>query len=209
MNLTRRDFLKGGLGAILAGLFGKCLSADKGQDGYEQSACILPISNQYTCARCGKAFYDDTEPDVCWYCQDFLCGDCWEDYGHCGHPEADAQNELAKNPTYNDDSDFVYIVDFSDNGFVYSRSFFEPQETKPKHFHGTNAKMEFSNGENWVTIASDSERIAPYALITNYDNMVEHAMAVWASEVGRDPQTTAERQQAWLNYVLSKYESEC
>jgi hypothetical protein len=29
-----------------------------------------------------------------------LCGPCWEDVGHCGHPEADAVNEASKAMTY-------------------------------------------------------------------------------------------------------------
>lgn len=40
------------------------------------------------CGRCGKkARFRDAE--VCWYCTATLCYDCWDQYGHCGHPEAD------------------------------------------------------------------------------------------------------------------------
>ena len=32
----------------------------------------------------------------CWYCEAPLRADCWEDTGHCGHPEADALDEAAE-----------------------------------------------------------------------------------------------------------------
>ena len=31
-----------------------------------------------------------------------MCSDCFEDYGHCGHPEAERQNELARNVCQDD-----------------------------------------------------------------------------------------------------------
>jgi hypothetical protein len=45
-----------------------------------------------TCGRCQIAI-EQGEP--CWYCEQPLCVDCWEDEGHCGHPEADGINEVA------------------------------------------------------------------------------------------------------------------
>ena len=43
------------------------------------------------CGRCSKKLHRD-QTEVCWYCSGDLCGACWERYGHCGHPEADAIN---------------------------------------------------------------------------------------------------------------------
>jgi len=41
------------------------------------------------CRRCGRKVLAD-HAETCWYCRGDLCGECWESYGHCGHPEADA-----------------------------------------------------------------------------------------------------------------------
>jgi len=37
------------------------------------------------CNRC-KTIIDETE--ACWWCLGPLCPECWDEYGHCGHPEA-------------------------------------------------------------------------------------------------------------------------
>jgi hypothetical protein len=51
-------------------------------------------ATKFYCRRCRKeAGYD---PDVCWYCLEPLCEECWDKYGHCGHPEAEAINEKAR-----------------------------------------------------------------------------------------------------------------
>jgi hypothetical protein len=47
-----------------------------------------------TCARCNTTLGD--RPEVCWYCHAYLCGDCWEAVGHCGHPEADEANRRCR-----------------------------------------------------------------------------------------------------------------
>jgi len=47
------------------------------------------------CGRCKKET-DNGNEEACWYCIGPLCGDCWEEFGHCGHPEADEANEKAK-----------------------------------------------------------------------------------------------------------------
>ena len=47
------------------------------------------------CNRCGKPIKDGTE-EACWYCIEPLCVACWDEYGHCGHPETDAANERAR-----------------------------------------------------------------------------------------------------------------
>lgn len=36
------------------------------------------------------------DAEHCWFCGDDLCLGCWELRGHCGHPMADAINELAR-----------------------------------------------------------------------------------------------------------------
>lgn len=47
------------------------------------------------CGRCGiEVSVNDAE--VCWYCTGYLCGNCWETYGQCGHAEAVKFEEMAK-----------------------------------------------------------------------------------------------------------------
>ena len=47
------------------------------------------------CGRCGKEMKRD-HAEVCWYCNADLCAGCWEEHGHCGHPEAERINERAR-----------------------------------------------------------------------------------------------------------------
>lgn len=51
------------------------------------------------CGRCGKALIYDDDEEFCWYCHAPLCYDCWDHFGHCGHPEANAENERARKVT--------------------------------------------------------------------------------------------------------------
>lgn len=44
------------------------------------------------CGRC-RGVVPSEDAETCWYCTMALCAECWDRYGHCGHPEADAQNE--------------------------------------------------------------------------------------------------------------------
>ena len=39
------------------------------------------------------ALYD---AEICWYCGGPLCDECWEQYGHCGHAEADLFDESTR-----------------------------------------------------------------------------------------------------------------
>ena len=48
------------------------------------------------CGRCEKPLTDDLA-EFCWYCKNELCDDCWDKFGHCGHPEAEEENERARN----------------------------------------------------------------------------------------------------------------
>ena len=47
------------------------------------------------CGRC-KAKIIVKNAETCWYCTGWLCADCWDEYGHCGHLEAERVNELAR-----------------------------------------------------------------------------------------------------------------
>jgi hypothetical protein len=44
------------------------------------------------CKRC-HARESEFTAETCWYCDGQLCYQCWEDFGHCGHPEAEAINK--------------------------------------------------------------------------------------------------------------------
>jgi hypothetical protein len=46
------------------------------------------------CNRCNKSITDE-DREFCWYCHGDLCYDCWDAWGHCGHPEAEAENRRA------------------------------------------------------------------------------------------------------------------
>lgn len=37
------------------------------------------------------------DSENCWYCFPGLCYECWDNHGHCGHKEATAQDERARN----------------------------------------------------------------------------------------------------------------
>jgi len=47
-----------------------------------------------SCNRCGINIIDDSE-ETCWFCRAYLCFDCWEKVGHCGHIAAEKQNVMA------------------------------------------------------------------------------------------------------------------
>ena len=47
------------------------------------------------CGRCGNQIPGD-RAESCWFCQVGLCYDCWDEFGHCGHPEADEANRRAR-----------------------------------------------------------------------------------------------------------------
>ena len=53
------------------------------------------VSEIVKCGRCQKEI-DKEKSEICWYCTGWLCCKCWDKYGHCGHPEADAANERAR-----------------------------------------------------------------------------------------------------------------
>lgn len=48
-----------------------------------------------TCTRCKKGIEEDKE-EYCWFCSGHLCKECWEEFGHCGHPEAEKQNDTRR-----------------------------------------------------------------------------------------------------------------
>lgn len=47
------------------------------------------------CGRCEKDI-DETVAESCWLCDGDLCYECWEEFGHCGHRDADLMNRLAR-----------------------------------------------------------------------------------------------------------------
>ena len=49
------------------------------------------------CGRCPKELHGFEETEWCWWCEGPLCKDCWENFGHCGHPEADEANRDLQN----------------------------------------------------------------------------------------------------------------
>ena len=53
------------------------------------------VAPKIECARCACPVPAD-DAEFCWYCHARLCFVCWDAYGHCGHPEADAQNEQVR-----------------------------------------------------------------------------------------------------------------
>lgn len=49
------------------------------------------------CGRCQKEIEGShAKAEVCWYCHAYLCYPCWDEFGHCGHPEADETNRRAR-----------------------------------------------------------------------------------------------------------------
>lgn len=46
----------------------------------------------FKCNRCKKRFAD--EEQYCWFCKGILCFECWDEFGHCGHSDADRMNQL-------------------------------------------------------------------------------------------------------------------
>ena len=47
------------------------------------------------CGRCARGVRP-RDAELCWYSTGFLCADCWDAVGHCGHPEAEAANDAAR-----------------------------------------------------------------------------------------------------------------
>ena len=37
--------------------------------------------------------------ELCWYCLAYICGDCFEGVGHCGHSQADELNAMYRQGT--------------------------------------------------------------------------------------------------------------
>ena len=47
------------------------------------------------CNRCGMPI-EPGKDESCWWCIEALCYSCWDEFGHCGHTEADEWNERAR-----------------------------------------------------------------------------------------------------------------
>ena len=52
------------------------------------------------CNRCRKPIRDE-DAEYCVCCPERLCFDCWDDWGHCGHPHMFEQSRLARYYAYN------------------------------------------------------------------------------------------------------------
>lgn len=49
-----------------------------------------------TYCNCCKRKITIEEAEACWYCIADLCYECWDEFGHCGHIEAERMNEIAR-----------------------------------------------------------------------------------------------------------------
>lgn len=56
---------------------------------------MLQIPAKCKCGRCKKELLEK-DAETCWYCGAWLCYDCWDEYGHCGHKKADEFNKKAR-----------------------------------------------------------------------------------------------------------------
>jgi len=56
------------------------------------------MSDACQLVKCGRCQVElcPVGAETCWWCLGPLCVDCWDEHGHCGHPEADAANERAR-----------------------------------------------------------------------------------------------------------------
>jgi len=101
--MDRRGFLRL-LGVGAAGAVVKVIGA-------EAARIDEPLPELVQCGRCGAAITED-EAECCWYCTDWLCFECWDCYGECGHPEAEKYNRPALHilePRWDDKSGTLYI----------------------------------------------------------------------------------------------------
>ncbi len=58
---------------------------------------VADVTFEYShCGRCGVELCDPKKADVCFYCIAPMCHNCWDNHGHCGHPEAVKMNEEAR-----------------------------------------------------------------------------------------------------------------
>lgn len=44
--------------------------------------------NYVNCGKCGFVI-SESVGECCWFCTGWMCSECWDIYGHCGHKEAD------------------------------------------------------------------------------------------------------------------------
>jgi hypothetical protein len=52
------------------------------------------VRTRSLCGRCKQP--TGAHEQACWYCNEPICLQCWDEYGHCGHPGAVAANERAR-----------------------------------------------------------------------------------------------------------------
>lgn len=70
------------------------------------AALMLPWKQDFDA--CGSCGVDATNSELCWYCHGWLCSDCWERVGHCGHPEAHEANRVARGVPRFSERDMAY-----------------------------------------------------------------------------------------------------
>jgi hypothetical protein len=63
--------------------------------GWTEEAINAWMDRDILCGRCSISL-SEKESETCWWCTGELCYSCWDEYGHCGHEEADRSNELGK-----------------------------------------------------------------------------------------------------------------
>ena len=52
-------------------------------------------SDTVPCGRC-KTPVLKRVAEIYWFCSGYLCADCWDKYGHCGHAEAEKFDQQQK-----------------------------------------------------------------------------------------------------------------
>lgn len=60
--------------------------------------------------QCGRCRCKAPNPEYCWYCLSPMCGDCWEEHGHCGHAEADVIKHAMKGAPYDKRRELVLAL---------------------------------------------------------------------------------------------------
>ena len=58
----------------------------------------MTLGVKVRCNRCVGLIKSD-RCEICWFCYEPLCIACFEVFGHCGHPLAEAANQRARNGT--------------------------------------------------------------------------------------------------------------
>jgi hypothetical protein len=52
-----------------------------------------PPQTEEICGRCARGLPPTDQQESCVFCEEAICGDCWEAFGYCPHPGADEWQE--------------------------------------------------------------------------------------------------------------------